>query len=1423
MVFKTQEHTAKKKFAFALLEIFHRYEDVQFARSSVALMKKLNRKVGFAVDQNKRQLYIKWFREPAINNSVRLLFQQNIVLPMCEPSEINLHDTINDEKVTSVSMKSKSIMILPIVKKNNEPCEYDSMVSLSPINIISSPNTISPIEKNEEACENSLSIGSILKSLEEFLVKKPRKTENFENQSPNSTKTSLPFQLNTPKQKPDIIVKRKVFGLPNSQGTIEGTDILPFDWESMSLAEDKLIDEFIMNAFDSPNFKSTDISITEIPIMEKFDCPTTSSYKSPQLKKLPLRAANQTQKIDNWVLLSEKLKISHDEKGSLIESSTNTFTTIYKSFFRSKFIALFNCPIEFEKRYLRKTLTLNFHCKHDNCRRYKVTGKVDTDDIVLKIFAVARNPQTNPDVSCIHLADENGVIPISIDCRGPERDKAKQNIQGKTAERFVDEIDLEIQRNLKLDALRNAGNSSNFMSVEAARKLKQEQMGKQDKHKNPWISLKLLCADKEELTSQYVQKQCEYPLNVAMNSDKQLKVLNDARKTGVLIARVDATGGCVKKTDPDQQRIYLYSTVLPLRPVGERFNDQSVTETPVCEMISETHTAVAVHNWQYDFRKRIEKKFPRYRLENIFDRFITDHSYALMFGINDAWNSMRDISEYLDYTFELVQGHTKRKPTVSLIHNCSAHVVKNMSSDVKSHYSKSIFANQQKYNRKLLNMLGLMFSIEDWDQLLEYWRSMCILFLCQKFRNEIKAALESIQTFATIDQVISDTIEATETIVGIKSEGSKETGITPEESTTIYRRSPYFQKFNQILEETTEMIQLLPESDEQLPPNIYYSVEMAKTFTLKYATYAPMWTGLLWKYSTEPLTKPPHNNDNESYFGGMKKDKDEVRTEIGDRPLRIDRFIKRNLQYIEAKLDRYIRRVPKRHVSRIKPYKKRSESRSPHQTPKQRKKKFTKSQMPDVNVTPSEMEELWYKRLKRTPQSNFNKKRLRSLETTPTEQSTQLKVKSKKKNVNSDKKTTTPKTTKTLKNPQTSVVRALSAAFNDVKRLPIITEESHNEEFFEVKPIKLQEKYNSAVTDEDEDGAVKTPELQIDESESLVPKSPVVIDAEKHLQKISSPKKYVKIIEKQNIEVTKNLTTPYLNGLMPSIKYYNGNPCPHINYVVTQYLNIEGTKINVKFSDFLCLENNAKLDTSNWLSDVVIDALFTLKVKQTNNSSYIFVDTISVKLIMAEILGRELPILHSKITQTSVLIMPYSEGNHWYLILADMKTAKFTVINPYFPNSLSKRNDLLQKFKKLIDLYDKNHRTYFAVQEWVLCEEAHHLPVQDISKDDYNCGVYIIMYFDILFRSTSKRNLCDFDANKCRILYQTELLKTSRKMQNLCLLCAAGVGEWIRCGYCKRWICSDCHNSIYSTSIAELKHSFFACFLCEQNNILNCT
>jgi hypothetical protein len=110
---------------------------------------------------------------------------------------------------------------------------------------------------------------------------------------------------------------------------------------------------------------------------------------------------------------------------------------------------------------------------------------------------------------------------------------------------------------------------------------------------------------------------------------------------------------------------------------------------------------------------------------------------------------MRDISrsrQYLDFTYKLINGTTNRPPTISLLHLCGAHVIKNIASDVKSNYSKSNFKNQQVYNRLLKNMLGLMFSIQDYDKMQEYWKNMSVLFVNEKFtEEEVTKALEYIK------------------------------------------------------------------------------------------------------------------------------------------------------------------------------------------------------------------------------------------------------------------------------------------------------------------------------------------------------------------------------------------------------------------------------------------------------------------------------------------------------------------------------------------------------------------------------------------------------------------------------------------------------------------------------------------------------
>jgi hypothetical protein len=248
-------------------------------------------------------------------------------------------------------------------------------------------------------------------------------------------------------------------------------------------------------------------------------------------------------------------------------------------------------------------------------------------------------------------------------------------------------------------------------------------------------------------------------------------------------------------------------------------------------------------------------------------------------------------------------------------------------------------------------------------------------------------------------------------------------------------------------------------------------------------------------------------------------------------------------------------------------------------------------------------------------------------------------------------------------------------------------------------------------------------------------------------------------------------------------------------------------------------------------------------VQQTNNNKYILIDTISTVIMMNELAQKEFIFFKSSITENSILVMPYCYRNHWYLCLADIKQATFKSLNPYRPNSINidtavikkqptktdkvednnkkkqieTDTDRLNHFLKFLQEYDNLNEKNYSNKNWEVVAESHDLPIQTGST---NCGVLIVMYFDILFRSKSKRNLCDYDPNKCRVLYQEELLKTSKNMKNLCLVCATAEGpeKWVQCSSCKRWICFNCYCSIYSTPIQQLqtKKSLFECILCEQ-------
>jgi hypothetical protein len=164
----------------------------------------------------------------------------------------------------------------------------------------------------------------------------------------------------------------------------------------------------------------------------------------------------------------------------------------------------------------------------------------------------------------------------------------------------------------------------------------------------------------------------------------------------------------------------------------------------------------------------------------------------------------------------------------------------------------------------------------------------------------------------------------------------------------------------------------------------------------------------------------------------------------------------------------------------------------------------------------------------------------------------------------------------------------------------------------------------------------------------------------------------------------------------------------------------------------------------------------------------------------------------------SILIISFVENSHWVLVLAYMEKQEIQILDSIpeiqtkegLQHTTNKTDKILNNFKIFINLMQQK----FVKKNCIAYQE-----------DSYNCGIFVIMYFDSYVGRKTKRQLKDFDADACRTMYANEILENSIQMKNACLLCGFDsprrVSNMIMCSSCRRWICYDtCIASYYDTS-----------------------
>ncbi len=151
-----------------------------------------------------------------------------------------------------------------------------------------------------------------------------------------------------------------------------------------------------------------------------------------------------------------------------------------------------------------------------------------------------------------------------------------------------------------------------------------------------------------------------------------------------------------------------------------------------------------------------------------------------------------------------------------------------------------------------------------------------------------------------------------------------------------------------------------------------------------------------------------------------------------------------------------------------------------------------------------------------------------------------------------------------------------------------------------------------------------------------------------------------------------------------------------------------------------------------------------------------------------------------------------------------MTQRAFIIINPFDPHVEQEgKSRWLEYFLKYFELKDDKTWKLEAMSQKKI-----ELPIQ---IDAHNCGIFIVLYVDIIF---GKKEIYNGNVEEVRQLYQLQLLHMSLRVTNDCLICGGDVSNdfsAVGCDNCRRWICKRCWNHYYKK--VDLKIDFF-CFLC---------
>lgn len=508
------------------------------------------------------------------------------------------------------------------------------------------------------------------------------------------------------------------------------------------------------------------------------------------------------------------------KRSSEIHQQKQLFHFITKAYLSyNKYCIIYNRKWSKRNKNNETLWTSNAYCKyHPICALYRFQCRENDGKYFVDVFK-----------------NKDQVHPKGVQLTRQLRDAEREIMKSELKHRRACMVAVDCHKQINKNAAK--GGRIDSFSEDVIRKTKSEDTCGMRYDPDMYKDLSALAANEGYITDVKIE-----PFSI-QSHDRRVASMVKNNEFGDTV-HIDGTGQLVRNKLARKQ-VLIYDVIGSHKSSGKK--------CPLSHLTSASHRGIDFSIWLQQFVYFFMSE-ARCDISKHIKRFVTDMSWALIFGIVNGVNCFKTVKVYIENCFEVLVNN--RALTFVIVQICYAHFMKIVSRFIKKH------TNDVAKQNYFMDAMRTGAKISDLKKFEEWFRCVITVFSSEHQTDEVKCCCENLFVLWKEASSIKDD-ENTSKWQEHKEKEYPDFEEDPEEDVS----STFSERFMGILEHVENQIA----NQERSLPNVYFIREdFGKLFFNKFIKSVPfpLWTNLLGHFCEEK--KPVSNASIESWFKNLK-------------------------------------------------------------------------------------------------------------------------------------------------------------------------------------------------------------------------------------------------------------------------------------------------------------------------------------------------------------------------------------------------------------------------------------------------------------------------------------------------------------------------------------------------------------------------